>query len=289
MIQTPFSLLRLLAVMAITGLFVTPSLHADLVGYWNFDDNISDLSGQGNNGQLIGDPVYDGDVPAQLGSGKSMLFDGDDAVILGNPAILNFGTGDFTISAWSKKDSSVDQRGNVYSNGGDNGGGIRSVLAIGEFIVHPQSVVLTLDDNSDKIQPRSGDPRGTGFDPINAPDDQWSHIIGMRAGNEARVYVNGVLADMVILPNGYDLSGQSQLPAYIGVGASANSDPIGAFEKFYTGRIDDVSIWDTALSANDISFLTAGGDVLPIPEPSSIGLLGLAILGFVARCWRTIR
>lgn len=240
---------------------LSSSANAELVGYWPLDGNLADLSGQGNDGELIGDPEFADDVTEGFG-GQSMYFDGDDAVLLGNPDILNFGTSDFTISAWAKKDPGG--RGNIYSNGGDNGGGVRSVLAIGES-GGATSVVLTLDDDSSKNQPRSGDPRdsqGIGFAPTEAVDEEWNHVVGMRSGSEARVYVNGELADLVDLPDGYDLSGMSQLPSYIGVGTSAASDPIGAFEKWYVGLIDEVAIWDEAKSDEFIMNLAAGAPVL---------------------------
>lgn len=245
---------------------VVPNSNADLVGYWPLDGDLTDMSGQGNDGEIVGefDPEFEEDVAENL-SGQSMFFDGATAVLLGNPDILNFGTGDFTISAWVLKESG-GPRGNVYSNGGDNGGGIRSVLAVGES-GGDQSVVLTLDDNVDKLQPRSSEPRdteGLGFEPVDAEDNAWNHIVGQRRGNEARVYLNGVLADLVATPDGYDLSGQSQLPAYIGVGASAASDPIGEFEKWFLGSIDEVAVWDEALSDEDIENLAAGTMVLDV-------------------------
>lgn len=258
---------------------VVPYSNADLVGYWPLDGDLADMSGQGNDGEIIGDgdPSFEDDVPENF-SGQSMYFDGASAILLGNPDILNFGTGDFTISAWVWKE--FGPRGNVYSNGGDNGGGIRSVLAIGES-GGEQSVVLTLDDDTSKIQPRSGDPRddlGIGFEPVGAEEEVWNQIVGQRRGNEARVYVNGELADLVLLPDGYDLSGQSQLPAYIGVGASASSDPIGAIEpKWFIGLIDEVAVWDVALSDDDIRSLAEGASVLDVG-----GVVGCAPLNGLA-------
>ena len=254
---------RCIAVLTTALILTTTNVHAELVGYWSFDDTLDDSSGQGNTGTLIGDPVFDDDVSALLGGGRSMVFDGDDAVDLGNPDILNFGTSDFTIAAWAKKVGG-SSRGNVYSNGGDNSGGVRTVLAIGES-GGAGSVVLTLDDDTNKRQPRSGNPREAGFNPTSAPDDEWGHLVGLRAGNEARVYFNGVLGDLIMLPNGYDLSGMSQLPSYIGVGASANSNPIGAFLKWFTGKIDEVAIWNEALDDDFISFLSLGGAIIEAP------------------------
>ena len=245
---------------------VVPNSSAELVGYWPLDGNLEDMSGQGNDGEIVGEfePEFEDEVAENL-SGQSMYFDGETAVLLGNPDILNFGTGDFTISAWVLKEAG-SPRGNVYSNGGDNGGGIRSVLAVGES-GGDQSVVLTLDDDETKLQPRSGEPRdteGLGIEPVIAEDLVWNHIAGQRRGNEARVYVNGELADLVATPDGYDLSGQSQLPSYIGVGASAASDPIGEFEKWFVGSIDEVAVWSVALSDEDVMNLADGASVLSI-------------------------
>ena len=257
-----------------------PSSYADLVGYWPLDGDLTDQSGQANNGEIVSDfdAEFENEISAALAdqSGQSMFFDGETAVLLGNPDVLNFGTSDFTISAWVLKETG-SARGNVYSNGGDNGGGIRSVLAIGET-GGDQSVVLTLDDDTDKIQARSGDPNGE-FDPLLAEDNEWNHIVGQRRGDEARVYVNGVLADLLATPAGYDLSGQSQLPSYIGVGASAASEPIGEFEKWFVGSIDEVAVWNVALSDADIESLAGGtmvmdidgGSVGPTCDPNSMG------------------
>ena len=160
--------LRCIAVLTTALIITTTNVHADLVGYWTFDDTLDDSSGQGNTGTLVGEPLFDDDVPALLGDGRSMVFDGDDAVDLGNPNILNFDTGDWTISAWAKKDGG-SARGNIYSNGGDNGGGIRSVLAIGETGGN-QALVLTLDvdqGSGAKRQSVSTD-EGDGFPNISA-------------------------------------------------------------------------------------------------------------------------
>lgn len=231
---------------------------SELVGWWALDGDLLDSSGQGNDGTMIGDPTFDADVPGALGSGMSMDFDGDDAIDLGNPAILDFGVGDWTISAWAKKVGGSD-RGNIYSKGGDNGGGIRTVLAIGETGTG-QSLVLTTDVDQDTGAKQQAISTSGEIGDFPTVDDEWNHVLGMRSGDEIRVYLNGVLADTTPLRTDppYDLGGTSQLPAYIGVGADAASDPQGAFLKWFTGKIDDVAIWNEALSDDFIAGLASG-------------------------------
>jgi hypothetical protein len=242
-----------------------------LVGYWRLDGDLTDSSGQGNDGELVGDPEFSDEVN-EFSGGQSMMFDGDDAILLGNPDILNFGTNDWTVSAWAKKDPGG--RGNVYSNGGDNGGGIRSVLAIGET-GGAEALVLTLDvDQGDGAKRQSvSTDEGDGFPALTATDEEWNHILGMRIGNESRVYINGELADIISLREDppYDLSGMSQLPSYIGVGASAASNPIGAFEKWYIGLIDEVAVWNEALDDDAIMKLATGQRGPIAFEPDTIG------------------
>ncbi len=235
-------------------------LKADLVGYWPFDGDTKDKTSNSLDGELLGDAAFVDDVPAALGTGMSLLLntefvaeggvseadiiaaDNYGYVDLGNPDILNFSDNNFTIAAWMKVPDSLTQRGNIFSNGGDNGGGVRYVLAYLEN--GDQSIVLTTDDNTDKFQAQA-----SLFDfPVD--DQEWHHVVGMRDGTETRVYVDGEFAaDNLSLPDGYDLSQTSQQPAFIGLGADAAS---GSFEKFFQGWLDDVAVWNEALSEDQI-------------------------------------
>ncbi|MCA9171141.1 MAG: PEP-CTERM sorting domain-containing protein [Planctomycetales bacterium] len=260
--------------MRIRGVFFTALLvlmsnsmaSADLIGYWPLDGDATDLSSNGLDGEAIGDLSFVDDVPGALGSGKSLLLNtqftleggvDQDTIIaednagyvdLGNPDLLNFGENDFTVAAWMKVPELLTYRGNIFSNGGDNGGGIRYVLAYLE--TGSNGVVLTTDDNATKRQAQAP------LAEFTVDDGDWHHVVGQRSGNELRVYVDGELAaENLDLPEPYDLSGTDQLPAYIGVGADAGS---GAFEKFFQGWIDDVAVWDEALSEQQIAAVMNG-------------------------------
>jgi len=209
------------------------------VAQWTLDDGAGtvavDSSGNGNDGVLNGEPLW-----AAGKIGGALELDGvDDYVDCGNPSMLDFGTGDFTISAWINM--TAIERGTVYAKGGDNSGGIRYTLAMGE--ANDNKMTLTTDDDSTKVQAMGGTV-------VN--DGAWHHVVGMRSGTESLVYVDGILDGSATLPDGYDLSGTSQANALIGAITDAR-DPTGAtLEKFFAGIIDDVRIHDRALSDAEI-------------------------------------
>jgi hypothetical protein len=80
------------------------------------------------------------------------------------------------------------------------------------------------------------------------------------------------------LPTGAAFRNQDRLDNHhanyigpFGVGASAASDPIGAFEKWFTGLIDDVAVWNEALDDDAIMQLATGQRGPIAFEPDTIG------------------
>jgi len=216
---------------------------ADLVAHWRLDETsgttAADSSGNGLNGTLGGDPQW---VAGKIGG--ALEFDGDDYVDLGTPAVLDFGTEDFTITAWIKMTATT--RGSIFAIGGDDGGGIRYTLAMGEG--NDNKLTLTMDNDSTKVQ-------SMGDTVIN--DGVWHHVVGMIKGDVSLVYVDGVEDGSIDLPAGYDLSGVLQHNAYIGAITSNASNTLHP-EKFMIGLIDDVRIYDTALTEAEIQAAMKG-------------------------------
>ena len=236
------------------------NLSDGLVAHWPLDEGgdgtARDASGNGNDGTLNG-PTWD--------SGKfggALSFDGsNDFVDCGNSSTLDFGTGDFTVSAWIK---TADRAGEtIFGNGGDNAGGIRYRL----YVEGDPGVKILVDDNSTKY-----DPEGN----IQVIDGQWHHILGMRDGTALRVFIDGVEDEGVTahgestIPANYDISGTSQHNAYIGC---ATNNETGLRTKFWGGLIDDVALWNRALTLEEIDFLWNNGDGNPAggsdPEKAS--------------------
>jgi hypothetical protein len=97
-----------------------------LVAFYALDGDANDNSGNELHSTIVGEPTF---VEGKVG--MALELDGvDDYVDIGNPTVLDFGTGDFTISAWINM--TAIERGTVYAKGGDNSGGIRYTLAMGE-------------------------------------------------------------------------------------------------------------------------------------------------------------
>jgi hypothetical protein len=173
-------------------------------------------------------------------AGTALEFDGDDYIDCGNPHILNFGTNDWTVTAWMK--TTETEKDTIFANGGDGGGGKRLTLQTNEG--NATKATLTVDDDVDKVQ-----AKGTTV----VIDGQWYHIVGMREGTTISIYINGVLEGTNTLPDGYDLSGISQHNAYIGAITDHDGDPTGnLLEKFHVGTIDEVRIYNRALSEAEL-------------------------------------
>jgi hypothetical protein len=224
-----------------------------LIAWWKFDNDANDSAGD-NHGTINGNPTYaDGKV------GQAISLDGDDYVDFGNPDLLNFGTGDWSISAWIKtRQSGIEDtdKGTIFANGADGGGGIRYTLAVNEGQLN--SITLTTDDDAHKSQ-------AIGKTAFN--DGAWHHVVGMRNAGQLRVYVDGVLDGGNYVPAGYDLSGASQYNAYIGV-ITNNADK--SLYKHFVGLIDEVSIFGGAIDANGVRALYSGEDPAKVAQTAVI-------------------
>jgi hypothetical protein len=240
---------------------ISADISDGLLGYWPLDEVTDkatiDASGNGNDGFVNGYPEL-----VQGKFGMTMSFDGvDDFVYVGNDPGFDHGTGDFTISAWIKTTYvELDEDPTIFGKGGDSEGGIRYCLLIHE--TH-NSIRLVLDNDKAKYWPEGQIP---------VTDDQWHHIIGMRDGTILRIFVDGVQDSGVMqtdtmantdftIPADYDIGATSQYGAFIGV---IHSHAKGHLQKFFKGLIDDVAVWNRALSEEEVRHLYNKGEGNPV-------------------------
>lgn len=194
------------------------------VALWHMNEGsgsvIHDEIGNDNNG------IINGATWTTEGRfGNSLSFDGiDDYVDVGPNNVYSNGSA-ITVEAWIK----VDNLGSfVYVLGSrdqqDNGGFYFYLRDSGrlDFYVYFGPTWRNAATQHSEIQP-----------------GQWYYIVGVYDGS-VRIYLNGVLKDVYPWRIGYDTSSSS---TFIG-GVPYSVD--------FNGLIDEVAIWDIALSAQEI-------------------------------------
>jgi hypothetical protein len=239
----------------LTPQYITPvdPGNANLLALWALEGDAKDSSGHNLNGTVKQGTF----VPSgRTGGGQALQLQKAGYVDLGNPPALDFATGDWAVTAWFKTNMSggVDDphQGVIYGKGGDNTGGKRYAL---NMSLNTEGVVtLVVDD--DNVQ------RWDANSQTKTNDNQWHFVAGLREGGVARIYIDGLLEGTTTLPAGYDLSGTSQHNAYIG---AVTYHPDGSIYKLFSGLIDEVRIYNRALSAGEVLYLA--GQTTPAAKP----------------------
>jgi hypothetical protein len=224
---------------------------ANLVALYAFEGNPNDTSGHGLNG-TIKQATF---VPSgRTGGGSALKVEKAGYVDLGNRPSLDFATGDWALTAWYKNTMTGNadaDKGTIVSKGGDNTGGKRYGLIMSETT--SGVVTLVVDDDVTKYVTDSRSVTN---------DDQWHFVVGQRQGTTLQIYIDGQLENTSTIPATYSLSGTSQRDAFIG---AMTYQPDGTQYKLYNGLIDDVRIYDRALSQAEILWLA--GNTSPVAQP----------------------
>ncbi len=248
------------AVVVATTLVFTLSSEATgtLIGHWTFDDGLAaDISGNGNNGVVNGAILAAGKVGA-----GSLNFDGtDDHVDLGT--LDPDGTA-VTLAAWINADNlanCVASDCRIASKA--NGTGEQDHYIMLSTIASGGGVKLRLrlkaGGTTTTLIASSG----------NLTDGVWTHVAATYDGSFMRVYVDGVEVGSVAKTGLMD--SEPAVPFWIG------GNPDSPTSRPWDGKIDDVRLYDGALSLAEIEAL-AGSTIPPAPEPP-IDISGLDYRG----------
>lgn len=225
-----------------------------LVSRWDFEADYTDSATGGNDGTANGGVSLVTDAER----GNVAEFDGADGsyVDCGNPANLNFTTNDWTISAWVNTTVTGKPKGVIYANGGDGGGGIRCTLGVGES--KDNRVTLTSDDDGNPPGSEYGKRQSHGS--THVTDGVWHHVVGVRRGNRQYIYTDGELEDNDDLKGAdFDLTGMDQANVHLGCIWNQGGSVL---EKWFTGMLDDVRVYNCALTEGNIRYMAGLGDVV---------------------------
>lgn len=210
--------------------------------YLSFDEGqgqeVRSTAGKGLIGYLGGsasveaaDPVWRDDCI----KGNCLYFDGtNDILDIAHDAIMNLGTGDFTVSMWAKYPSQV---GGTFNY---------SMLVTKASNPNPpyEGLTVFVDEPTNanlQFRVNSANALSTTVGGLN--NYEWKHFIFRRQGTELRVYVNGK-------------SIASGTVASININNTAplrfGSNHIVTTSQNYQGYIDEFKLWNVALTEAEI-------------------------------------
>ena len=191
---------------------------SNLAGWWKGEDNAEEVFGL-NNGALYGGATY-----VNGKAGRAFSFDGSGAYAdFGNGPAVNISSA-VTVMAWVKHNTGspaqwedMVMKGNTSYGLQFDGGGFTFHLTSGGW-----------KNLNSGVKPAAG---------------QWYHVAGTYDGSEQRIYIDGLLENSSLW------SGQIE----------ANSDPLtfgfkaATDNNYLNGAIDEVQIYDRALSAAEVT------------------------------------
>jgi hypothetical protein len=225
-----------------------------LVGYWPFNGNANDESGNGNNGTVYGATL----TSDRFGNvGKSMQFGQQQYIEV--PTLRQNNINAYSISAWFKKPSSnANTDGAIVSGSypGQTPGGFRlNIGTINRF----QWQIEDYPGQNGILQNGAGDNN-------NYCDNNWHFVVstfsspnGLVSSSAFKIYIDGNLV--------HTISNRTNWPTwdtttYAPINNGNRSTIIGnsggnyfGFSNSFLGILDDIAIYNRALTQQEISQL----------------------------------
>lgn len=257
-------------VLPVLSLALPMTAFGGLVAWYPLDTDASDASGNGHNGSVVGGTVNFGQAGANGATGSSAAFPDNGHIDVPFSSSLN--PGSFTVTLWANASSTGGFASPITSRDDVSGG-----VSTHGFILYNNS-----GGNWD-FWTGDGD---NGWDTLagaGVSTNTWTHLaISYDAGTDVKsLYIDGLLSATDNTPQSgptqYSPNGTVESESlHIGSGQDDGAN------FFFSGNIDDVSIWDEALSEAAIQDIR-DNSITVIPEPTSLGFLALAGLGLARR------
>jgi hypothetical protein len=242
-----------------------------LIGHFTFDtqENIgADVSGSSNHADSIQNVGF---TSSGISGGAATFSSASNSYLRWAGAtneIANSVAGDFTFSLWAQ---TTQAYGGDTSNGFDGAGIIYSDIPG----AHNDIIPMALTGN--KLGFFTGGSYGgdTLHSLSNINLGEFTHIVVTRnlATGNKEIYINGALETAVIHEPGLSLNERQEL--FVGG---------NIFDaRYFDGALDDLQIYNFALSSEDIAHLynNPGQALTAVPVPASAWLFGSAFAGLI--------
>ena len=204
-----------------------------LSGYWSFNGNANDNSGNGNNGVVNGATL----TTDRFGNANSAynFVKANNNYITMNNTIGNFGTSDFTISVWFLSTDAISSHiiNKRYSQSWGNYWELTKLL-FGINDTNTNSNYNVINNTQAQIQ------------------NTWYNIIVTRSGTSMKYYINGLLYQTVTTTVINNISNTSNLV----IGSVIT--PLTGVLQSHEGKIDDIGIWNRAITQQEITAMYNG-------------------------------
>ena len=205
------------------------SLQNGLVGYWPFCGNANDDSGNGFNGTVNGATL----TTDRFGNGNSSYeFNGTSNKINFGSSQSLINLSDFTYSVWINRNPNCANDAIVISNYGGNWAGN---ILFGKLVSSSNGQIRL-----HKLNQIIGSE-------TSVTDSEWINLVAVKEMNSIKIYKNGILIQTTDLSNFVSVNNTS-FPFVIGSSGWSNTN-------YFKGKIDDLGVWNRALTTNEISSL----------------------------------
>jgi len=199
----------------------------NLIGWWPFEGNANDLSGNTNHGTFVGASTLTTD---RFGI-SNRSFDGGSSYVTCPSTVFRFArTDNFSFSVW------------FFDRGNSSGRLISNESPEGHFRITPNSGY--------NIAVCFGD-----YQKVNVSLNQWHHLVYTYSSRTEKIYIDGILTitdvDGILTIINNDNSTEAlnySSPFTIGAKASPGNDR-------WNGKIDDIGLWSRVLTQTEVTNL----------------------------------
>lgn len=232
----------------------------NLVAYYKLDEASGNGLDAHTGGKTLTDTNTVGATTGVLNNGRT--FDGTNERLVRSDTAFRFASGDFTVSLWANADSLA---------GSSYGTGLVSHMsgdAQGDWWI----TFGTSGNIGFGFWPSAGSPSGGFRQTANSvvTTATWYHIVVRKSGSTFTIWKDG--ASQSITVNGNTDSGWNNDGFQIGTHYSSDGN------YFFDGIIDELGVWNVALSDAQIAELYNSGSPLPF---ASFGGVSGSILPIV--------